>query len=84
MLDQFNIGDELRIQINLRVREWNGPQGIKYFNTLEARKIEKFSGGTTQANTSSNQTTNQNTTKQGSSSAPVFTGNVDDNDDLPF
>lgn len=41
LLDKFNEGDELTVQFNLRGREWNGPQGIKYFNTLEAYRIEK-------------------------------------------
>lgn len=40
-LDQFNPGDEICVQFNLRGREWNGPQGIKYFNKLDAWKIEK-------------------------------------------
>lgn len=40
ILDQYEIGQELKIQFNLRGREWNGPQGIKYFNTLEAWRIE--------------------------------------------
>lgn len=83
LLDQFNPGDELRIQFNLRGREWNGPQGIKYFNTLEAWRIEKFQGNSAGTNTSQNQAQNTNKSS-GSSSAPVFTGNVDDNDDLPF
>ncbi|MBK9283903.1 MAG: DUF3127 domain-containing protein [Sphingobacteriaceae bacterium] len=81
MLDQFNIGEELRVQFNLRGREWNGPQGIKYFNTLEAWRIEKFANSSqTQPNTQ----TQNNATKDNSGSTPVFTGNVDDNDDLPF
>jgi single-strand DNA-binding protein len=81
-LDQFNEGDELRIQFNLRGREWNGPQGIKYFNTLEAWRVDKFQGN-------NNQTQNQSSNQQSNSSIPaanntVFAGNVDDNDDLPF
>lgn len=40
-LDQFNEGDQLRVQFNLRGREWNGPQGVRFFNTLEAWKIDK-------------------------------------------
>ena len=47
MLDQYNIGDELKVQFNLRGREWNGPQGIKYFNTLEVWRIEKVGDGPT-------------------------------------
>lgn len=78
LLDQFNVGDEMKIQFNLRGREWNGPQGIKYFNTLEAWRVEKLAGGglTPNQNTQSN---NIETT-----SNPVFTSNVNDNDDLPF
>lgn len=83
MLDQYNPGEELRVQFNLRGREWNGPQGIKYFNTLEAWRIEKFTAGSSQS-TNTNTSTQNNTAKTGSNSAPVFTGNVDDNDDLPF
>ena len=79
VLDQYNVGDEMKIQFNLRGREWNGPQGIKYFNTLEAWRIEKVSGGglsTPAQNTQANTTEN--------TSSPVFTSNVNDNDDLPF
>ncbi|MDX2174714.1 MAG: DUF3127 domain-containing protein [Bacteroidota bacterium] len=83
LLDQFNEGEELKVQFNLRGREWNGPQGIKYFNTLEAWRIERLqgsnNGGQTTQNTNqaSNNTINTNT-------SPVFTANTDDNDDLPF
>ncbi|MCE3225834.1 MAG: hypothetical protein K0S32_385 [Bacteroidetes bacterium] len=83
LLDQFNPGEEIRVQFNLRGREWNGPQGIKYFNTLEAWRIERLQGSNNAGtNQNSNQNTNNNTS--GGSSTPVFTGNVDDNDDLPF
>lgn len=77
LLDQYNVGDEMKIQFNLRGREWNGPQGIKYFNTLEAWRIEKMSGGAS----------NQNSQAQSNNSetaSPVFTSNINDNDDLPF
>lgn len=77
LLDQYNIGDEMKIQFNLRGREWNGPQGIKYFNTLEAWRIEKMNGGAS----------NQNSQAQSNNSetaSPVFTSNISDNDDLPF
>jgi hypothetical protein len=81
MLDQYREGDELKVQFNLRGREWNGPQGIKYFNTLEAWRIEKGQGAAQQAPQSTQQSSGS---AAGSSSAPVFTGNTDDNDDLPF
>ena len=83
ILDQFNDGEEIKVQFNLRGREWNGPQGIKYFNTLEAWRIEKMQGGNSSSGTSQN--TNQASNNSiNTSSAPVFTGNIEDNDDLPF
>lgn len=38
-LNDFRAGDIVKIQFNVKGREWNGPQGIKYFNTLEAWSI---------------------------------------------
>jgi hypothetical protein len=43
LLDSYNEGDEIKVQFNLRGREWNGPQGVMYFNTLEAWRIEGVS-----------------------------------------
>lgn len=40
-LDGFTPGMDVKVQFNLRGREWDGPKGMKYFNTLEAWKIEK-------------------------------------------
>lgn len=78
MLDPFNEGDEIKVQFNLRGREWNGPQGIKFFNTLEAWRIEKVAAG------SSNAAPAQNAQMPQSTAAPVFNSSVADNDDLPF
>jgi len=44
VLDGFPVGAEVKVQFNLRGREWNGPQGVKYFNTLEAWRIELVGG----------------------------------------
>jgi hypothetical protein len=78
MLDSFNQGDEIKVQFNLRGREWNGPQGIKYFNTLEAWRIEKVSAGQSGSPAQSNAGMQENT------AAPVFNSSISDNDDLPF
>lgn len=32
-------GDEVQCKINLKGREWNGPEGVKYFNTIECFRI---------------------------------------------
>lgn len=40
-LDGVNIGDEVRVEFNLRGREWTSPKGeVKYFNTLDVWRIE--------------------------------------------
>lgn len=42
MLDAIQQGDQVEVSFNLRGREWTSPQGeVKYFNTLEAWRIEK-------------------------------------------
>lgn len=40
VLDIYSVGDEVKVFINLRGREWNG----KYFLNANAWKIEKVSG----------------------------------------
>ncbi|MFO0357214.1 MAG: DUF3127 domain-containing protein [Sphingobacteriaceae bacterium] len=85
LLDQFNEGEELKVQFNLRGREWNGPQGVKYFNTLEAWRIERFNNA---GNPSANQAQAKTQATQNSgfetNASPVFSSNIDDNEDLPF
>ncbi len=51
LLDSYNIGDELKVYFNLRGREWTNPQGeVKYFNSLEAWKIEGKPSSSTNSN----------------------------------
>jgi hypothetical protein len=41
LLDGVAVGSKLEVSFNLRGREWHSPAGeVKYFNTLEAWKIE--------------------------------------------
>ncbi len=69
LLDGANEGDTITVHFNIRGREWTNPQGeIKYFNSLEAWKIERSSG--------SNNGNNEYATNQ--SNSPV------EKDDLPF
>ena len=83
LLDAYNEGDELRIQFNLRGREWNGPQGVKYFNTLEAWRIEKIQASA--AGPAAGATHAAGAPASGGSAAPAFSsGPAADNDDLPF
>ena len=41
LLDSLQVGQNVKVYINIRGREWTNPQGeIKYFNTIEGWKIE--------------------------------------------
>lgn len=41
LLESYKLGDELKVFFNIRGREWKNPQGeIKYFNSLEAWRLE--------------------------------------------
>jgi hypothetical protein len=43
MLDAIQLNDQVEVSFNLRGREWTSPQGeVKYFNSLEAWRIEKM------------------------------------------
>lgn len=42
LLNSFNIGEHVKVSINLRGREWINPQGeVKYFNQIQGWRIEK-------------------------------------------
>ena len=43
LLDNFIVGQTVRIGINIRGREWESPdQGIKYFNSIQGWRIESL------------------------------------------
>ncbi len=45
-LDDFRVGDEVRVEFSLRGREWKSPQGeMKYFNSLDVWAVEKNDAG---------------------------------------
>ncbi len=84
LLDDFSVEDEVEVSFNLRGREWTSPDGVvKYFNTLDAWRIEKMGqGGGIPENGPSSMAldTEQKETKTGAAEA-VAEG---DGDDLPF
>jgi len=42
LLDKFKIGDEVKVGINLRGREWINPEGVsKYLNSMIGGRIDK-------------------------------------------
>ena len=42
LLNNYNVGEAVKVSINLRGREWVNPQGeTKYFNSIQGWRIEK-------------------------------------------
>lgn len=85
LLDQYNVGDELKVSFNLRGREWSGPQGIRFFNSLEAWRIERAG----QASSAASQPASQGSyTAAGMATAaesfPTGSGSSEGEGDLPF
>lgn len=78
LLNNYRVGDEVKVSINLRGREWVSPQGeTKYFNSIHGWRIEKI----------------QNEAPQGHQPPPMPASEVfqpaqdfkeDEHDDLPF
>jgi len=43
LLNNFGVGQSVKISINLRGREWTNPQGeVKYFNSIQGWRIENL------------------------------------------
>lgn len=78
LLDKYAEGQEVSVDFNLRGREWNGPQGIKYFNTIQAWKIQAVNeGGATSQAPAQDNTDNK--------IAPDVAADMsNNNEDLPF
>ncbi|MGC1515330.1 MAG: DUF3127 domain-containing protein [Maribacter sp.] len=44
MLNSYAAGQDVKVSINLRGREWTNPQGeVKYFNSIQGWRIENLS-----------------------------------------
>jgi len=57
ILDSYKVGEQVTVSINILGREWNSPAGeTKYFNTLEAWKINKGTAEYSVPNTPAMQT----------------------------
>lgn len=76
LLDNFNIGQNVKIGINLRGREWVSPQGeTKYFNSLHGWRIE---------NLEQNNSAGAPPIPPSDQFEPVQDLNNEEDDDLPF
>ena len=51
-LDALEVGDEVTVNFNLKGRKWTDPKGeVKYFNSLQAWRVDKKSSPVNQENT---------------------------------
>lgn len=78
-LNHFQIGEMVKVSINLRGREWVNPQGeAKYFNTIQGWRIERVQ----QQAPAATQQMPPMPPAQAFEPAPSF--NENEHDDLPF
>ena len=76
LLNKYNEGDLISVDINVRGREWINPEGVaRYFNTIQAWSIENLANAAPQSFRGND----------GFAPAPpVDTFSNGDDDDLPF
>lgn len=84
LLDSVNEGENIKIGINIRGREWTNPQGeVKYFNSISAWRLEKVSDNAPQPTQAA-----PAAAPQESAAAPANTNENpfadEEDDDLPF
>jgi len=73
-LDSHNVGDDVKIGINLRGREWINPEGkAVYFNSIQGWRIEMYSEEDVQEHPTETHT-----------ATVVDGGGKDEGDSLPF
>lgn len=84
LLDNVSVGEDVKIGINIRGREWTSPQGeVKYFNSITGWRIEKVSGSNFNEPTQAAPAASQNgSTASATSNENPFA--EDEDDDLPF
>jgi Domain of unknown function (DUF3127) len=74
LLDSFQPGQDIEVSFNLKGRKWVNPEGAtKYFNTLQAWRIESVAPGSSQAPSAAHTSTNS-----------MATTAANEEDDLPF
>ncbi|MFW5644334.1 MAG: DUF3127 domain-containing protein [Bacteroidota bacterium] len=82
ILDPFQIGDELKVNFNLRGRKWEKEGKVNYFTNLEAWKIDKIN--LDQSPTATDQTSFNNQAPMPDEEDFSSSGETQEFDDLPF
>jgi uncharacterized protein Veg len=77
LLNSYQVGQQVKININLRGREWVNPQGeTKYFNSIQGWRIEALQQDATAGSVPP--------VPPMDAFEPAGDLNTEDNDDLPF
>ena len=77
LLNTYQVGQQVKVSINLRGREWTNPQGeVKYFNSIQGWRIEALQQEAA--------TDNMPPVPPMDAFEPAGELNKDDHDDLPF
>lgn len=89
LLDSFKLGQNVKIDINLRGREWTNPQGENvYFNTIQGWRIAIQNTQSSPPQQQNASAVNEYEQKHNSSPAQAFepatNTNEEEADDLPF
>lgn len=82
ILNNFQVGEQVKVGINLRGREWVSPQGeTKYFNDIQGWKVDRVAA--TQGATSLSEQA-MPAVPPAEAFAPATNFNEKEHDDLPF
>jgi single-stranded DNA-binding protein len=80
LLNSYNVGEAVKVSINLRGREWVNPQGeTKYFNDIQGWRVERM-----QAETPAAAPAAMAPMPAAETFAPATNFNEEEHDDLPF
>ncbi|MEX0275246.1 MAG: DUF3127 domain-containing protein [Flavobacteriaceae bacterium] len=78
LLDSYQVGQEVKVSINIRGREWTNPQGeTKYFNSIQGWRIEAVQPV-------AEENSNMPPVPPMDAFEPVDQVSEEDHDDLPF
>lgn len=85
ILNSYHEGENVKVGINLRGREWVNPQGeTKYFNSIQGWKIERTGGSFVPHNTGSAADQYHSARQQPPQPNTAFPSNEEEESDLPF
>ena len=78
-LNSYQVGEQVKVSINLRGREWTSPQGeVKHFNTITGWRIERL------ANAAPSNSQEMPPLPAAEAFAPATDFKEEEHDDLPF